>query len=99
MEEEFVLQGNIRFTESGVVNPLGQICSYEEFTEKIRDNDDVRDIFEDVSYAFKMTYNDYHRIFPDNKRNLERTFNIVSQCGKTRHFDFYKKHGFEIYVD
>ena len=42
MEEEFVLQGNIKFTESGVVNPLGQVCTYEEFTEKIRDNDDVK---------------------------------------------------------
>ena len=99
MEEEFVLQGNIKFTESGVKNSLGQVCTYEEFTEKIRDNETVREIFEDVSYAFKMSYNDYHRIFPDNKRSLERSYEIVPSCGKTRHFDFYKKHGFEIFVD
>ena len=99
MEEGFVLQGNIKFTENGVINSRGQNCSLEEFKENIRTNDVVKDIFDDVSYAFKMNYNDYHKIFPENRRNLERTYTIIQSCGKTRHFEFYKKHGFEIFVD
>lgn len=99
MEDEFVLQGNIKFTENGVMNSRGQNCSYEEFMKKIEMDDNVKDIFEDVSYAFKMSYNDYYKIFPENRRNLERSYTIVQSCGKTRYFEFYKKHGFEIYLD
>ena len=99
MEEEFVLRGDIEFTINGVVNSYGQCCSYEQFMNNIKDNKNVKDIIDDVSYAFKMSYNDYHKVFPNNKRNLERTYNIVQSCGKTNHFDFYKKHGFKIYLD